>query len=242
MRIYKSAYEVFSEVLRDADEMGIIVKPKSYQNKNIEGLLGFETKELQMYSYTLTALPDPENLFLFEGQEARRWADSEFAERVSVRVLNPGNAWLLRKWVWEEFLDSNGKFDYSYNERIRPNLERVMDELKRNPDTRQAWLPIFWENDPHHIGGKKRVPCSLGYHFMVREGRLDMVYIQRSGDIVRHWGNDIYLAWSMKNFVAKQTGFEPGYLMHTTFSLHSYQRDWALLEAGISKLVDGKNK
>ena len=34
-----------------------------------------------------------------------------------VSIINPGKAWELRQDLWEQFL-VNGKFDYTYNERI----------------------------------------------------------------------------------------------------------------------------
>jgi len=239
MRIYKNAYQLLSEIFRDLDEMGIIVKPKSYQNKKIEGLEEYETKEIMGYSYMLTDLPDPEVLFLFEGNTAKRWALEEFKERIMDKgFVNPGKAWKIREKTWLPFLTDDGEFDYTYNGRLHwnHNVLRIITELKRNPDTRQAWLPIFHPQDLHHLGGKKRIPCSLGYFFMVREGVLHLTYIQRSADAVAHFGNDIYLAWLMKEYIASKTGFKAGDLRHTIFSLHAYRKDWGTLEKGISNL------
>lgn len=240
MRFYANGYEVFSEVLRDLDEMGLIVKPKSYQNKNIEGNSDFHTKELMMYNYALTALPDMENLFLFEGAVSKNWAELEFFERISKTAKNPGEAWKLRKDVWEEFLNENGQFDYSYQARINEHdqLEAIIKELQRNPDSRQLWLPIFQSSDTQFFGGKRRIPCSLGYYIMVRENKVFLHYIQRSADAVRHWGNDIYLAWQMKQYITNRLEMEQGHLYHTIFSLHSYRRDWGLLKKGISNLAN----
>jgi len=250
MRIYNNAYELISEVFRDLWEMGTEVKPKSYQNKIIEGKDEFITKEIIMYNYALTSLPDSENLFLFEKETARRWCLAEFSERIDPGTKNPGYAWKIREEVWEEFL-VNGMFNYTYSERLNhitsgtlsfiPNLSRIINRLKEDPDTRQAWLPIFFPMDVAHIGGSARVPCSLGYHFIIRNGQLDMVYIQRSADAVLHWGNDIYLAWLMKEYVANRVGVKAGYLYHNIFSLHSYKRDWDKLKAGISHLAHNKS-
>lgn len=46
MRIYSNAYELLSETGRNLYEMGAEVKPKTYQNKSIEGIDDFITKEL----------------------------------------------------------------------------------------------------------------------------------------------------------------------------------------------------
>ena len=51
MRVFDDAYELMSEVRRDVYEMSAIVTPKSMQNKNIEGDINYETKEILNYSY-----------------------------------------------------------------------------------------------------------------------------------------------------------------------------------------------
>ncbi len=78
-RIYGDVRELMTEAARDLWEMGIEVRPKSYQNKVIEGQDEFITKEIQNYMYALVAMPDPENLFLFE--DTWDWAKEEFFER-----------------------------------------------------------------------------------------------------------------------------------------------------------------
>ncbi|RLD01843.1 MAG: hypothetical protein DRI65_15365, partial [Chloroflexota bacterium] len=222
-----------TEAARDLWELSVEVRPKSYQNKDIEGMDDYITKEIQNYMYSLVDMPDPENLFLFE--DTRAWADEEFMERIMIgaRFKNPGDAWKIRPETWAEFLVL-GKFDYTYNERINyeRNLDKIGRELVRNPDTRQAWLPIFHPKDVNWLGGERRIPCSLGYHFMLREGVLNLTYIQRSADLVKHFGNDVYLAWSMLDYVAHQVGVKRGMLTHVIFSLHSYKRDWPKLQDG----------
>ena len=69
----------------------------------------------------------------------------------------------------------------------------LLNLLLRDPETRQAYLPIFFPEDTgaHH---KDRVPCTLGYHFMRRDDKLHLFYPIRSCDYVRHFRDDIYLA------------------------------------------------
>src|SRR5918994_728289 len=62
------------------------------------------------------------------------------------------------------------------------DLSDVVDLLIRNPLTRQAYLPIWFPEDTgaHH---RMRVPCTLGYHFMVRNNQLSCRYYMRSCDL-----------------------------------------------------------
>lgn len=258
MRIYTDCYELMSEMGRDLWEMGSIVTPKSYQNKNIEGNDDFITKELICKQYCLTSMEEVTCLFAYD-QRSVEWTKAELAERLNETgwPINPGKAWELRKDLWEQFLVTRHlakKFDYSYNERIwwmsptqrDGNLRLIIDELKRNPDTRQAVLMMHHPSDTQYIGGKNRVPCSMYYNFMVRtingEKQVNIVYHQRSADFVSHFGNDVYLAWMLMEYVAAELQVKPGYLYHTIDSLHAYKKDWDKLKTPIhTHLINNAN-
>lgn len=223
MRIYVDWPECYEEVKRDLAEMGILVKPKTMQDKIIENNEAYETMELQNYSYSL--LNAKSNTITGVVQP---WADAEFEERVNpIGNINPGEAWKLRENVWTEYLH-DGKMAYTYNERIMFNdqLNKIIKRLKKDQDSRQLWLSI-WNPaiDPDKLGGISRVPCSLGYNFQFRDGKLNMHYVMRSCDFNTHFINDVYLAIKLLEYVAKECGMEVGSFTHTMFSLHVYRKD-----------------
>lgn len=243
MRIYSNSFELMSEMGRELNSYGQIVKPKTYQNKVIEGNEDFITKELICQQYCLTSLGDPVWLFVFS--HSKEWADAEFQERIDISdITNPGKAWELRKDLWEQFL-VNGKFDYTYNERM-VILPYTIQLLKSDSDTRKAVLPIFngnGEDDTLYYHGNKRIPCSMYYDFLIRQNGkgekvLHICYHQRSSDFAQHFGNDIYLAWRLMEYVAKEVGVKPGYLYHTIDSLHIYKKDWYFLSCNLEDLKD----
>lgn len=245
MRIFSNAYELMSEIGRELNSYGSIVKPKTYQNKVIEGIDDFVTKELICKQYCLTSLPDPRYLFIYTNTGA--WANEEFQERIDRRGLNPGEAWKLNKDMWEQFLvyDNNGTgmFDYTYSERMNINgkLDGIIKLLKEDGDTRKAVLNIFTDQDTLYYDGSCRIPCSMYYDFLIRfnengEKQLNICYHQRSSDFVQHFGDDVYLAWRLMEYIAGETGLKPGYLYHTIDSLHSYKKDWGLLQTSIGEL------
>lgn len=251
MRIYNNARELMSEMGRDLWEMGLLNAPKTYQNKVIEGNDEMVTKELICKQYCLTSLPDPEMLFIYT--KTQEWANEEFKERISGECINPGKAWEINPQMWEEFLveTANGrKFDYTYAERLnRKNgpydpdgtvLEEVINLLKADDNTRKAVLPIFTGSDTQFYDGSCRIPCSMYYDFLIRdtgEGKqLNITYHQRSADFVGHFGDDVYLAWRLMEYVAEKVGVKPGYLFHTIDSLHSYKRDWHFLKTSVDEI------
>ena len=235
MRVYGDCYELMSEIYRDVWEMGHIVHPRSMQNKIVEGDEGYMTKEVINYAYSLTNLFKVDYLFLAD-PKARIWAEAEFDERVSKSYRNPGQAWKLRRDVWTEFLKEWG-FEYTYNERMAISLDKVISELKINPDTRQAIISV-WDPDKDidGIGGNYRVPCSVYYQAMVRDNRLHLVYNQRSADVVTHFGNDVYLAWKLMEYIADSIRVKRGYLFHNIGSLHAYKKDWDILKLCIEQI------
>lgn len=235
MRIYMNADEAIEEIKRDLAEMGIVVRPKSMQDKIIEGNPDYETKELQNYCYTILNakscdIPDV----------TQPWADREFEERIYypfdpghegdpeyAYFINPGKAWKLRENIWTEYMH-DGKMAYTYNERLHFNdqLWKMIDQLKKDHDSRQIWVSL-WNPaiDPDKLGGVSRVPCSLGYAFQVREGKLNLHYVMRSCDFATHFRNDIYLAIKLQEWVSQKIDVPVGDFTHTVFSLHVYKKD-----------------
>lgn len=263
MRIYSNCEELMSEMGRDLWEMGKIVKPKIYQNKVIEGNDDFVTKELICEQYCLTSLKGVDYLFAFT--QCKNWAEAEFAERINPGLINPGDAYQLRLEMWQQFL-VNGRFDYSYGERINqevrfngevlPLIKAIAKQLATDPDTRKAILPIYgvyrevseesYAFDIDRMDGSARIPCSMYFDFLLRDGKLNICYHQRSSDFVQHFGNDVYLAWNLMEYMvtlinemgkSEEDAVTPGYLYHTIDSLHAYKKDWVNLKSNIDDFI-----
>ena len=227
MRIYQNFKEATNEIKRDLAEMGITVKPKSYQNKNVEGDPNFFTRELQNYIYTVTN-PKPRDL-----NPSQPWADAEMRERVSGKNINPGEAYKLRPDVWSEFLNADGEFDYSYPERLNmfgfncySQIDHAVRILKADPSSRQCYISI-WDRDIVDAGGNTRIPCSLGYQLQIRNDALNITYLQRSSDFATHFQNDLYLAHMLQHSIANELHIPVGMYTHWIGSLHIFQKDVA---------------
>ncbi len=118
------------------------------------------------------------------------------------------------------------------------DLGDVVDLLESQPHTRQAYLPIFFPEDTG-VGDGGRKPCTLGYQFIVRAGRLHCFYPMRSCDLIRHFADDVYLTvrlmiWMLEQLRGRNESFwsriEPGTLtMHMT-SLHIFENDRLTLQ------------
>lgn len=178
------------------------------------------THELMDVSFEMVRLPQSREGLVEEVNPDLPWADEHFAERVSGEPLNPPPSHVN----WPYAVGGNSlhltdeKFDHTYPERFWPkqagrgetwslalgeglpgirfnygDYQDVVNLLTKKPYTRQAFLPIWFPEDTGATHGQ-RVPCTLGYHFMIRNHRLSMRYYMRSCDILRHFTNDVYFA------------------------------------------------
>lgn len=115
------------------------------------------------------------------------------------------------------------------------DLTDVVMQLSRSPYTRQAYLPIWFPEDTGAVHGK-RVPCTLGYHFLIREGKLDMSYFMRSTDLLRHFQDDVYLAGRLMQWMveklneAKQWNLQVGNLVFHTANMHIFDMDTQIID------------
>jgi len=232
-RIFSSIKEAVEEVQRELFEMGIKVAGHSYQDQVVEGKKEFVTTELQAYDFTITA-PDPvEGITVVEewyGKDVADWVFAEFGERVGLEPkegFNPGKAWKLRKDVWEQFLGKDGRFSYTYSARMSLQLDAVIRELRAHPMTRQAIIEIHSNlHDIDRMGGKRRIPCSMFYQFLIRNGALDCIYVMRSSDFLTHFINDLTLAVLLQDWMRTQVmGLSQGNFTMFVSSLHAFQRD-----------------
>ena len=236
MRIYEDCRALMSEIFRDVMEMGVLTHSNSMQQLDVTNDSNYDTKEIINYSYCLQSLGNEDFLFIVD-PTCKEWAKQELHERTSHGWINsPGEAWKARYDFWKPLIDA-GNFGYTYNNRMQEcsNLDRIVEAMVENPDSRQLVLSI-WDRriDILHLNGVERVPCSIYYQFLLRGNKLHIVYAQRSADAYNHLGNDIWLAFKLMQWVVDEVNnnysklgtIEPGYLYHNLGSLHVYRKDW----------------
>jgi len=254
MRIYTNPFEAMKETERDLWEMGISVHPQSMQDKVIKDDPAYLTKEVRGYSFKIVDwLWDMEHIkralhYFFEEKtdDVLTYVLAEFRERVCGKANNPGTAYLHRKDLWEEFLH-DGKFAYTYSERITPQLQIILEELHTNPESRQAiinihsnicpekyknstsprhpnWV-ILQSKDLFNRGGGGRLPCSIYYQIMIREKKVDLIYCMRSCDFLIHFPVDVSLALLLQDWFADSLSLATGTFTYFTGSLHAYAKD-----------------
>lgn len=251
MRIYTNLYEAVREVERDLGEMGIDVQPQTMQDKYVGDNPDYMTKEVRGYGFKVVNSPITDEVihkviaYIIKCQYGAiskisaiyDYIQLEFKDRVDGTPLNPGNAWIARKDIWNEFM-YDGKFAYTYSQRMCFQVHRILDELKTRPETRQGIINIHSNiattggicvpgDDMRAIGGQSRVPCSMYYQLMIRHNKVDLIYTMRSCDFLTHFPVDVSLAMMLQKWYAAQLQLGVGTFTYFTGSLHAYRKDMA---------------
>ncbi|WP_017601116.1 thymidylate synthase [Nocardiopsis lucentensis] len=161
-----------------------------------------------------------------------------------IRILNPAFAvaeavWILSgsddAWIFDynrrlaEFAD-DGVLRGAYGPRLRrwrgviDQLDRVRHLLLEDPDTRRAVIQLY---DPGlDSAPNKDVPCTLGFRFFLRDGRLRMHTTMRSQDLWLGFCYDVFTFSVLHELMAHWVGAELGEYHHHVDSLHLYAEHW----------------
>lgn len=244
--VFPDLKTAIKECRRSLLEEGNVLKTDSWQGLST----GFEFLELEAVNF-ISPLPKTCD----EAEEMCNpwlpWADDHFMERISGKPLNPPPShkyWLSGN---EEF-KSGDKFSHSYPERFWPkslmesgiryktgDLNDLINLLKKDLYTRQAYLPIYFPEDLGASALGERVPCTLGYHFYIRNGKLNVFYPMRSCDALRHFHNDMYLCYRLTEYIMEKVdpdlelGIELGYIHFSCSSFHCFTNDKYALQQSI---------
>lgn len=241
-------------------DSGSLVEVPTWQALDVRDKPQGTTFELTDYTFGMRIPHDQWELQrLVEANQP--FAEAQFQDRVSGEPLNPPPSHEL--WPWAKHNAEHQKqerFSHSYPERYWPadsnplgadgirrgypsntsqfgDLGDVINLLAREPTTRQAYLPMFFPFDTGAVHGE-RIPCSLGYLFLMREGKLNITYYIRSCDFYRHFRDDVYMTARLCQWVLEQLkpdelnlndspwdSVTPGRLTMHIGSLHIFEGD-----------------
>lgn len=253
-----------SQLIRTFVEIAQPVHTEKWQGVEIKNRPEAEMME-QIFATLRLSIPSDLDDLRELCQPNLPWADDHFEmERVSGKPLNPGKTWEYWPWAGSanKFRGKDKQFNHSYAERYWPkyagltpdgclnkleiedpmrgirepygDLDDVVDLLIREPNTRQAYMPVFFPEDTGAVH-RGRIPCSLGYHFIQRNGFMHVVYQLRSCDIYRHMRDDIYLTarlllWVMDKVKVEHPWMQPGFLDMQMTSLHCFTNDFRIMK------------
>lgn len=262
--IHKNFKDAISTAASHLFRKSELIESQTWQSVKTVGEPGMKMWEVLNYYFQVLMGNYPIYEMMEHIKPNLPWADIHFNERVGGLPLNPGESYKL--WPFykrdKDMRNEGEQFSHTYMERFWPkkagnyndvcpacpnyktlsgiryeygDLQDVVNLLKNDPTTRQAFLPVWFPEDTGATHGK-RVPCTIGYHFTIRNNKINITYYIRSCDFLRHFRDDIYLAVCLVDWVRQlvNTNLELGtYTMHIG-NLHIFEYEKPILKKHIN--------
>ena len=131
--------------------------------------------------------------------------------------------------IWDEWADADGELGPVYGKQWRrwtgsdgreiDQLKNVIDELKRNPDSRRLVVSAWNVAD---LPAMALQPCHTLFQFYVADGELSCQLYQRSADIFLGVPFNIASYALLTHMVARHCGLGVGDFVHTLGDAHLY--------------------
>ena len=148
----------------------------------------------------------------------------------------------LKSHIWDSWADENGSIGkaygyqlgvkHKYKEGEFDQVDRVLYDLKHNPQSRRIMTNIYNFQDLHEMG---LYPCAYSMTFNVTGDTLNGILNQRSNDMLtaNNW-NVLQYAILIMMF-AQVSGLKPGKLVHVIADAHIYDRHVDIVKKIIEK-------
>lgn len=102
-------------------------------------------------------------------------------------------------------------------------IKWLINEIKTNPDSRRL---LVWAFDPkahNELNKAKLPPCHMGFQVVVLNGKLNLVWTQRSADTFLGTPFNIASYALLTHLLALECGLEVGELVYEGHDVHLYQ-------------------
>jgi thymidylate synthase len=124
--------------------------------------------------------------------------------------------------IWKRMADENNEVNSNYGWQWLQNsqLDRVIDKLHTNRETRQATISIY---DGKQIDKYSNdTPCTYAVTFNIIKEELHMSVLMRSNDLWFGFCNDQYCFSKLQELVSKEINIPVGTYYHYATNLHVY--------------------
>ena len=139
--------------------------------------------------------------------------NDEFAEKWGELGPIYGKQW--RKW-------GSGVLEDKHLEPI-DQIQNLINELKTNPDSRRLMVSAW------NVGELNQMtlpPCHYGFQCYVADGKLSLMWSQRSVDTFLGLPFNIASYGMLLMLLCEETGYEPGDLIGNLGDVHLYNNHW----------------
>ena len=124
--------------------------------------------------------------------------------------------------VWYNHANDEGKVmsNYGWQWARGEQIDYVVNELKRDPQSRRALLTMYDGKDNSLYTDD--TPCTLNASFTILNGVLNMTIMMRSNDLIWGFCNDQYCFSLLQELIANRLEIAVGEYHHFNVNFHIY--------------------
>lgn len=128
--------------------------------------------------------------------------------------------------IWDKMHSGDNivNSNYGYQWKRNNQLQYVVDELRRDNNSRRAVISIY--DGKEHEQYKFDTPCTLAITFNIFNNKLNMSVMMRSNDLWYGFCNDQYCFSKLQKLIADMLHIEVGNYYHFSNNLHLYEKDY----------------
>jgi thymidylate synthase len=163
-------------------------------------------------------------------------------------ILMSNNVNDLNSKIWDSWSNEKGEIEKAYGHQIaKPTMGHpsqihyVINEIKNNPTSRRIQMNMFNAEDQQTKAKESLIECAYATHLSVKDGKLHMTLIQRSGDFLTAAGaggwNVVQYA-ALQHAIAMECDLEVGVFTHFVQDLHMYNKHQEQVELMIERHND----
>lgn len=144
--------------------------------------------------------------------------------------------------VWDSWADESGSIGkaygyqlgvkHHYREGDMDQVDRVLFDLKNNPQSRRIITNIYVHQDLNEMA---LYPCAYSMTFNTSGNKLNAILNQRSQDMLAANAWNVCQYAALVHMMAQVSGLEPGEFVHVIADAHIYDRHVPIIEELISR-------
>jgi thymidylate synthase len=98
-------------------------------------------------------------------------------------------------------------------------LEKILKQIKQEPSSRRIMASLW---NPNDLDDMALPPCHYGFQIYINNGKLDLLWTQRSADVFLGLPYDFAMYGLLLLMLAKGSGYRPGRLTASLGDCHLY--------------------
>lgn len=123
-------------------------------------------------------------------------------------------------WQWRHYGAKYEGYDKDYTSKGVDQLEEIINKLKNKPNDRRMIVSAW---NPQDIDKMALPPCHYQFQVLVNKGKINLMWSQRSVDVMLGLPFNIASYATLLHLLAKETGLKEGKLIGFLGDTHIYE-------------------